>query len=466
MANRVAVPMMPATYRIEKRRVAATFRSAGCVLFLFELAACAARASKPAADVAQTSLNAQTSTAAFAQLNALQRRAETLPNALAMHEFLQAQFLHSGAMTHDFLAQVLAASDAELGNYQRAVEEFTQRPPALRSKLGDLPQAGAFHAIAAVDAISSLAHERHIVMVNEAHHVGETRLLTLALLPRLRRLGYTHFAVEGLDEHDRGLAARGYPVRASGPYIREPLYGEIVRTALRLGFVVVPYESTRADADLDAREDDQAHHILDRVFREHVDARLLVHAGYAHVHKRADYLDADTLAMRLKRLTGFEPLSVDQTILRPIAPGREYPAYRELLRRFAVDTPSVLLRTDKSAWSLEPEFYDVSVILPPTNLLNGRPDWLVLGGERLATALGFDLQPQSLPCVLEARYAGESEAAIPADRILIERADAPTVLFLHPGEYRIAAYTADGRAFGAQRLAVARPPPSSTDQRR
>jgi hypothetical protein len=418
------------------------------------LACCTPSGTKPAATGDKNALNAQTSKAAFAQLNTVQRHADTLPNALAAHDYLLAQRQRSGGLTHDFLGQVLAASDAELGNYENAVREFSQGPMALRSKVGDLPDAGSFHVSDAADAVAALAHDRRIVMVNEAHHVGETRLLTLALLPRLREMGFTHFAVEGLDEHDRDLAARGYPTKASGPYIREPLYGEIVRIALRLGFIVVPYESTRADADLDGREEDQARHILERVFRGHGDARLLVHAGYAHVHKRAGYLDTDTMAMRLKRMTGFDPLSIDQTILRPVAPGGEYPAYRELQQRFAVATPTVLLNSDHSAWSLEPDFYDVSVILPPTSLVNGRPDWLALGDERIATPIGLDLQPASLPCVVEARYASESDVAVPADRALVERADIPTVLFLRPGEYRVAAFTGSGHVFGVQRLRV------------
>ena len=137
-------------------------------------------------------------------------------------------------------------------------------------------------------------------------------------------------------------------------------------------------------------------------------------------------------------------------------PGREYADYRTLLQAFALDTPAVLVSRDgQSAWSLEPRFYDVSVVLPPTRLVAGRPDWLALGGAREAIAVALDLQPESLPCAIEARYAGEGDAAIPADRLLVEQGGGPVVLFLRPGEYRIAAVTATGRVFGTQRLRVA-----------
>src|SRR5262249_34064887 len=154
------------------------------------------------------------------------------------------------------------------------------------------------------------------------------------------------------------------------------------------------------------------------------------------VHKSALYLDGDTMAMRLARKSGFDPLAVDQTMLRPVAPGREYAGYRTLVDAFAVHEPSVFIAPGRALpWSLEPGVYDVSVLLPPARRVNGRPDWLTLGGERAPVAIALDLQPSSLPCVLEARYAGESDAAVPADRILIERADTPTVLFLRPGDY-------------------------------
>src|SRR6476646_8206602 len=85
------------------------------------LACCAPPGAKPATSSEENVLNAQTSKAAFVQLNAVQRHADTLPNALAVHDYFVTQRQHSGGLTRDFLGQVLAASDAELGNYESAV---------------------------------------------------------------------------------------------------------------------------------------------------------------------------------------------------------------------------------------------------------------------------------------------------------------------------------------------------------
>lgn len=419
-----------------------------------QLAACTHAGRDAPISTGEATSAARTGTAgAFAELNALGRTAAALKSPLAQYELYRQRYEHSDGVLHGFIGQVLAAKTAELGAYQQAVLLYPHGASTLRSTAATLPQRGEFDAVAAVDALTALARDRRIVMVNEAHHVAQTRVLTLQLLPRLRALGYTHFAAEGLSESDRDLSTRGYPVAASGPYVNEPLYGEIVRQALRLGFAVVAYESAAADEA--AREEEQAQHLVERVFRADRDARLFVHAGYAHVHKSAVYLDTDTMAMRLARKTGLDPLVVDQTVLRPVAPGREYADYRALVERFPMHAPSVLVSAGKALpWSLEPRVYDASVVLPEGGLVNGRLDWLALGGERAAVAIALDLQPASLPCVLEARYAAESDAAVPADRILIERADAPTVLFLRPGDYRVAASTANGRVFATQRLHV------------
>jgi len=397
--------------------------------------------------------SATSSTGAFAQLNALSRQAGALKTPLAQYLFYRDHYEHSAGLVRGFVAQVLASTESELGAYEQALLQYPQSAPILRGTIAPLPEPLEFRAVEAADAAARLASDRRIVMINEAHHDAHTRVLTLALLPRLRAMGFTHFAAEGISEFDRELTARGYPTRDTGPYIGEPLYGEIVRTALRLGFVVVPYE---ADAnEIERREEGQAQHLLERVFRQDSAARLFVHGGYAHVHKRGFYLATDTMAMRLRRKSGFDPLVIDQTVLRPGPADREYADYRTLVQRFGITSATLFAPRDgKEAWSLEPGVYDISVVLPPSRRVEGRPDWLDLGGERIAVAIAIDLQPTSLPCVVEARYAGESDAAIPADRLLVEHGGGQIALFLRPGDYRITASNASAHVITTQRLHV------------
>lgn len=117
-----------------------------------------------------------------------------------------------------------------------------------------------------------MVHGRQVVFFNEAHNIPLTRTLTVAMLPALRREGFDYLAVETLYDDDTHLARRGYPTALSGFYINEPIYGEMVGSALKLGFKVVAYESDQPGTP-DARERAQAHNLVARIFRKAPKAR-------------------------------------------------------------------------------------------------------------------------------------------------------------------------------------------------
>lgn len=396
--------------------------------------------------------------------------------------------------------QLLASSEDELGLYSEAVRDFPlrSRPP---EKLV-LPQAASWQAADAVDTITELARDRRIVMVSEAHHDAHTRELTLALLPRLHAMGFTYFAAEALDERDTALMKRGYPVTSSGSeYLREPLYGDIVREAIKLGYVIVPYDS--AGATTQNREDGQARNLYERVLAKDPKAKLFIHAGYAHIDKQSGRLgQVKPMAMQLRELSGITPLSIDQTDVREEDPESEKDIYYEFqhaLRKYESllprlqprldgagpgDAPQrptmdaydqiisafhpkraiVLIQTaDHTPWSARPGLYDLNVILPPANSVPSsysqgplqlsidgksyavlppankghRPDWLTLDGKRIPVPVDTEFCARKFPCLVEAQYAGESEDAVTADRYLFLQQGAKNVLYLHPGEYRL-----------------------------
>ncbi len=343
--------------------------------------------------------------------------------------------------------QMLAFIEAELGRYDEALAAYPFSPKANPPQP---PPAPATHvAVAAAPAIAALASERRIVLVNEAHHDAATRQLTLELLPLLRNVGFTHFAAETLDAADRGLARRRYPTAASGGYTDEPLYAEIVREALRLGYVLVAYEAAGSGNDPQAREDGQAGNLKARVFDVDPAARLFVHAGYAHVDKSASprLFGVDTMAVRLKALTGFDPLSIDQTLLRSWGAARESPTTTTLIDTFAPIGPSVLVERDSGMpWSAAPQWHDISVLLPRPTCDSVRPHWLRLGGARKAWTIPRRLCGSTLPCSVEARHHGEPDEAIPADRHAFVEAGRRAALYLRPGRYRVQAFDRDGAA--------------------
>lgn len=408
---------------------------------------------------------------------------QPLTSDLARYDYLQRSMSRLAPADRSIAMQLLAGTEDELGLYNEAILDFPLKP---RVPLGlSLPQPEAWRTEDAVDVITRLASGRRIVMVNEAHHDGHTRELTLALLPRLRALGFTHFAAEALGDHDPELAKRGYPTIASGSeYLHEPLYGEIVRTAIRLGFVLVPYDGTSTDTP--SREEEQARNLYRRVFRKDPDARLFVHAGYAHVDKAKGRLgDVPPMAMQLQKLSGFEPLSVDQVTFRDVHSGNAFDPYHHLVAAFQPRRPVALVaRADGEAWSAAPKQYDVSIILPPDTPpakaaeedaehtawlsfgLSGipvqaaktkppRPSWLNLAGRRHAYPVDASLCQRSFPCVVEARYTGESGDATAADRYVFGKASEHESLYLFPGRYSLRASGLDGHNLHEQTIVVA-----------
>lgn len=273
----------------------------------------------------------------------------------------------------------------------------------------------------ALDAIPQLAEKRQVVLFNEAHNIPLTRTLIVQVLSKLRQQGFTYFAAETLYQSDTKLEQRGYPVNDSGFYTTEPICAEMVRIALKLGFKVVAYEAL-SDATGDARETEQAHNLNDEVFKKDPKARLVVDAGYSHVQKSGTYLGGASMATHLKKLTGIDPLVVEQTMLIPHGSnGSDHPYYTEVMQSLQPKQPIVFVTSAGKPWALRAG-YDVNVFFPPEQFHQGRPTWLTLGGMRRPYTVTGEICQNQFPCLVEARYAGESDDAIPADRLVLEAA--------------------------------------------
>ena len=410
------------------------------------------------------------------------------PNALARYEYLLQRMPQLSAADQLIIGQFRAFALDELGLYNEAVLSFplqSEQPAGLV-----LPDRAAWKRADAADVITKLAADRHIVMINEAHHNAHTRVLTLALLPRLRALGFSYFAAEALGDDDPGLMQRGYPVRASGTeYLREPLYGEIVREAIRLGFKLIPYDGS--GNDLQTRDTTQARNLFRKVFAGDPQARLFVDAGYAHIDKaRGRLAEIQPMAMQLAKLSGFDPLSIDQTqFLEHSLGGSD--DYHVLISRFPTRSAEVLLnRLSDAPWSAQPKLYDLSVILPPAlnvqtfgNALKSafgeaeprnirdttelatdspiafndiqRPDWLTLDGQRAAFRIDTTLCRNQLPCVVDAHYLAEPDDATAADRYAFFEPYSRSKLYLRPGRYRLRAWNTDGKTLSGKVIDVA-----------
>lgn len=417
--------------------------------------------------------------------NELLKQFGAAPNSLARYEYLVAVIPKLDKDNLVLARQLLATVDSELGLYDEAVMAFPfdNRIPPPKSSL--LPGPESWTSVEASDAVIAMAADRHIVMVNEAHHDAHTRELTLELLPRLRALGFRYFAAEALDDKDPDLMRRGYVTDKTGSeYLAEPLYGEIIRQAIKLGYIIVPYDDTSGSPAID-RDAVEARTLYEKIFAKDPQAKLFVHAGYSHIDKEAGYLGAgvEPMAVQLKLLSGFDPLCVDQVQFRDVAVGGyDYGSYNTLAVRFSPNGPIALHKRDADTfWTSDPHQHDISVILPPASErdlddvaaasadpelrevvlpkpifdLNDRPSWLSLEGKRVELAIDTNLCMGQVPCVIDAYYSGEPDVSTPADRYTFMHDGARNVLYLYPGHYRLRAWNAAGATLNQQDVNVA-----------
>jgi hypothetical protein len=403
------------------------------------------------------------------------------PNDLARYVYLVKTVQALPVADRPLAMQMFASVENELGLYNEALRDFPLKSHVAADTA--IPTAAQWKAADATDVIMQQAADRRIVLINEAHHDAHTRQLTLALLPRLRALGFDYFAAEALLNKDARLMNRGYPIGTSGSeYLHEPSYGEIVRTAIKLGFKVVSYDVDSGTTQ--ERETGQARNLYRKVFAKDPDARLFVHAGYAHIDKAKGRLGSTVpMAMQLQQLTGIAPLSIDQTQFREQVPS-ESDAYSELVKNFPSEGPFVLVdRSTGKPWSAHPDRYDVNVLLPPAagqgavesgytqpstivhdmvrkqsmlaHFVNTqRPEWLTLNDERFPYTISTTLCRVTTPCVVDAHYVDEDEDAIAADRYAFMQGDTVSKLYLRPGRYRLRAWDIRGRTLSQQVITI------------
>lgn len=369
---------------------------------------------------------------------------------------------------HIIFGQYLSWYQSFIGDYPDAAASFSIKQPAQPDDRPSPLDNPDYRARPALEAIPALARNYRAVFFNEAHNIPLTRTLTVQLLGKLRTEGFNYFAAETLYQTDTGLQARGYPVADSGFYTQEPICAEMVRTALKLGFKVVAYEAL-SDVGGDAREAEQARNLYRQVFKNDPKARLVVDAGYAHIQESGVYLGGSTMAEHLHKLSGIDPLTVEQTMLYPHpSASDDHPDYASVMGKLQPRAPIVFVDRKGRPWSLRPG-YDVSVFFPPQELNRGRPAWLDLGGSRKPYLVGGERCKHTYPCMVEARYADEGSDAIPADRLVLDPIplNAATsdrisnglveprgVLYLRPGKYKLTYTDADARLLFARDVTI------------
>jgi hypothetical protein len=351
--------------------------------------------------------------------------------------------------------QVLATDLSYVGLYAEAQKNFEMTSSG-GSPLEGPQDISLYDALDAVGAISQMAQGSQVVMLNEAHHVPETRGLTAALLRPLYQQGFRYLAAETFNELSVIEATKkGIPLRGTGFYSVEPLFADIVREALKLGFKIVAYEymdSCDYVADpkgcQDKREKGQAQNLISRILKSDPQAKILIHAGYGHIDETGGSYNFPWVPMAryFKELSGINPLTIDQTEFRSRSRDAvETKGYRRLVQKYQPVAPIVLKEKGSTQfWTGMQGHYDIQVILPSSSRDATRPSWLNAIVGRKAIPVGLS-GCHSFPCLVQAVLKSEiAEQYVPLDQIYIDSPTDKTVLNLKTGKYVLRFVDGDG----------------------
>jgi len=284
-----------------------------------------------------------------------------------------------------------------------------------------------------------------IIIINEGHHLALHRVFAQSLLQGLYDKGFRYFGAETLDHADKELNQRDYPVLTTGFYTSEPQYGELIRTALAIGYEVFAYEANDDGTFRNGKEREirQAENIK-KILQKDSQAKILVHAGYDHI--REDSIGGawgKAMAGRLHELTGINPFTINQEILTERSKPELDNPYLKLVN---VKEPTIFVDEAGKGFAGSAGFnaFDVRVFHPKTSYIHGRPDWMFTP-EKRPVLINRKIKT-TFPCLVFAYKANEDMLkAIPVDVIELKNKGEKKALALKKGKYNILVKDKEGK---------------------
>lgn len=306
------------------------------------------------------------------------------------------------------------------------------------------PRVAAATPHDAIEEIVRRARDTSVVILNEAHNSPRDRAFALQVARALKPLGYSILAAETFDSEPAEpghtsmidkLRQDGFVRISTGYYTRDPVFAGFVREALALGYRPVSYEETSKqrpkEGGIAPREQAQAENLA-AVLTAQPTAKTLVYVGYSHVAEaplQSHTGKIDWMATRLKRLTGINPLTIDQTTLTDLSP-HERPAYVVAAGRIGNRSSVFFEGNNPLILGTYAGAVDLQVVHPARAYRYGRPQWLVeMGGKPLA--IPKELVPTSGRRLIQVFAADAPSDAVPLDQVVVQ-AGAPLPMLFAP----------------------------------
>lgn len=342
----------------------------------------------------------------------------------------------------NFYYDLYSTNLAIAGRYKKALEARDLASNYTRSskKTVNLDQ---FKPYKAINEITTLGDQHQAIFINEAHHVPQHRAFTHQLLQKLYNKGFRYFAAETLMPKDTGIIQQKERMLS---YINEPEYADLIRTAITIGYKIIPYEQenpkmvTLSDSQkaqrqsIIERETAQAQNLKERIFDIDPKAKVLVHAGYDHIMEK-EHFGLDMMAKCFKELTGIDPLTIDQVGLMEKGNFKfSDPNYQHIINKINPEEYLVLKNKSKEYWVTEDKKgkVDIQLIHPRTNYKNQRPLWKSLNGKRKHITI---TSPKMVKKGIAEVFVSDEKNGVPIDRIYLNKKRPSLNFYLPKGKF-------------------------------
>lgn len=321
-----------------------------------------------------------------------------------------------------------------IGNYKKTRETWDKNGVGIpKITKEDSIYFVGFTPVNAKDYIVERSKKEQIIIINEAHTNANHRTFTQSLLQGLYDNGYRYLGLEAL--YDTLVNQRKFPTIESGYYTKEPEFGNLISTALHLGFTVFGYDDTGRNGK--EREIAQARNIADFI-KTHPYGKVLIHCGHDHVIEGTPNNAAWEKAMagRLKEYTQTDPFTIGQTQFAERSDRKYNHPYIAMVNK---EFPALLIDKNGNLFNGKKgnNQVDVRIIHPETRYINNRPDWLLNGGNRKEYYISQSKITQYPLLILVYRKNEFKHDGVPTDMIEILENKPISPLILGKGNFEI-----------------------------
>jgi hypothetical protein len=284
--------------------------------------------------------------------------------------------------------------------------------------------------------ITFIASNYKVIMLNEASNKPLHRAFAYSLLDVLYNRGYRYLAMEMLNPMpDHELTKLTYK---TGHFATEPVAGELIRQALELGFKLVAYQDPQGNSHTPTERDSIQALNIAKILKDDPEAKIFVYGSYGNIAEKSITPDFIPMGMAFKRMTGIDPLTIDQTDMSEesnFSFGKAF--YDAYVEKFPLTVPSVPLINDEPVNVTGTTLYDLTIIHPKTTYYFARPTWLALSNRRQPVSIKSKNQNIFL---VQAYYQFESFGTkpgqvVPADQTYFSYGNGTYTLYLRRGLY-------------------------------